>query len=299
MAQEEYIQNAKLLPVNLTLCFYSSLTSGENVLIDVMKKQMPDRWVTLRKAWVTQNSNVALYAYRNGMNRVEAETASLLSVNYPNEFEVVNTKRFKVSLHADANVSGYVSRFNCWIYRPTIADKILHGMVLTDEENSIAEELDIFNLINKGRLPLPWDYVLERRLHVVDKWTTAILEDLTTSGLEYSYLSYEDDKFLVLEMLAGEDTSGTTTNANITITSDDYTTQVINLPAMNVAVDIPMFIPATSELVVSFDTDVNYSNFNARWRIAECKLDDWWAMQFGLLTREDDEDLWKEVKAGL
>jgi len=297
----EYISKAKYMPVFLPLCYVKSLTAGTNPVVDVLSKEFPkNSWIELSKVWVTRNSNVSLWVYQDGINRVDANTNALSGLDKADEMKVVNMNRFKVDLHATTTVSPYILRLGVWIDTPTIADKLQRGIRLTDEEYEIADELGLLDSFAKGLVPVPREYFIQRHYQVVNELTRAIQTDLTaTGGLYYHYTSTSPDRFFVVKSIACIDTSGTTFNAAVTIIRDEEEALSIPLPALSIDYDIPLFIPAMDTVELVFMTDTDISDFRARWTIAECRLTDYLKMKWGLISRDENEDLWKEVVAGL
>jgi len=298
--EEKYIADAKLLPNYFVFCYRKDLSTGDNVLIDMSKGELKGKWVDLTDVWVTRNANVDVWAYKDGKTRVEANTNSLLDIADANKYKIVNTKRFKLVLRAAAAVTAYESRYGMWVYEPTIADKLQEGLELTEEEVSIAEDTGLLTQFTRGLAPVPRSYWLERNIQILQEQTEAIQEDLTAAnGLRYSYLSPEEDRFLVLRMIASLDPTATTTNAFITIWSDEV--EVLKFPCsvMDIDTDLPLFVPARESLEIEASTDTDITNFRMRWKLLECRLTDYLAMLWGILKREDDEELWKQVKAGV
>ncbi|MHC1622960.1 MAG: hypothetical protein ACXQTR_00010 [Candidatus Methanospirareceae archaeon] len=297
----EYISKAKYTPVFLPLCYVKSLIPGTNTVVDVLSKEFPKNcWIELSKVWATRNSNVTLWVYQDGINRVDANTNALLDLDKANEMKVVNMNRFKVDLRSTTTVSPYIIRLGVWIDTPTIADKLQMGVKLTDEEREIAEELGLLDSFAKGLVPVPREYFVQRHYQVINELTRAIQADLTaTGGLYYNYTSTSPDRFFVVKSIACMDTSATTYNAAVTIIRDEEEALSIPLPALSIDYDIPLFIPAMDTVEIVFTTDTDVSDFRARWTIAECRLTDYLKMKWGLISKEENEDLWKEVIAGL
>jgi len=296
---EKYIAEAKLLPNFLVLCYRKDLSTGENTLIDISKEELKGKWVELSKVWTTRNANVVLWTYKDGYDRVDSYTYGLPSLDKASQFSRVNTSRFKATLYAAAAVSGYVCRLGIWVYEPTIADKMQMGESLTEEEAAIAEELGVADALNRGIVPYSKDWLVSRIYHPVDKYTEAVNTSLTTDGLRYQIDNPSPDQFIALEAISAMDTSGTTTNASVKIKADKREALQIPCPCLSIDYDIPLFIPALDEISLEFSTDTDISAFQARWRIGVYRLTDRVKMMWGLLGREANEELWKEVKAGV
>lgn len=296
---ENYIKNAKLLPNYLPLCFRTDLSKGENNLIDVKDQMMRDRWVEQTKAWVTRNSSVELGTYFNGAGRVDSNTNALRASTEANEFNVINNKRFKASLVSTASISDYVSRLGVWVHEPTIADKFFQYMPLSDEEEKIAEAVNMFSNFSRGFLPMSKDRMMNRLTHSADKRPQAFQQDLTTDGLEFPHPVAEQNSFLAIMGFAAEDTTATTTGARAHIIADGVEALEIDLSATSIDVTLPMFIPALDRLDVEFSTDSKVTNFRAKWVVGNCYLSKRLQMMWGLVPPEADEDLYNEVRAGV
>jgi len=296
---DKYIAEAKLLPNFLVLCYRKDLSLGENTLIDISKDELKGKWVELSKVWTTRNPRVVLLTFRDGSERIDSYTYGLPSLDKASEFSRVNTRRFKATLYSAAAVSGYVCRLGVWVFEPTIADKLQMGESLTEEEASIAEEVGLVDALNRGLVPYSKDWLVSRIYHPVDKYTESVSTSLTTDGLRYEIYSPSPDQFLVLEAISATDTSAVTVNASVKIKADKREALQIPCPCLSIDYDIPLFIPALDEISLEFSTDTDISAFQARWRVGIYKLTDRIKMMWGLLGREDNEALWKEVKAGV
>jgi len=296
---EKYIAEARLLPNFLTLCYFVNLDSGENTLIDISQKDLKGKWVELSKVWVKRDPNVSLLTYRDGFERIDSNTNALLDLDKPNEFSRINIRRFKVVLKAATSVTGYVCRLGVWVFEPTIADKMQMGESLTDEEIAIAEDVGLRDAFKRGIVPLSRDFLINRIYHPIDKYVESISLALKTTGYAYSIDSPSPDEFIALEGISTVDTSATTINASVIIKADDREALTIPCPCLSIDYDIPLFIPALDNITLIFATDTEISDFRARWKIGRYKLTDRIKMMWGLLDREADEELWKEVKAGV
>jgi len=280
------------------LCFRTDV-SGQTDLIDISSRELKGKWVELSKVWVTRDPNVSIWLYRDGAKRVECPTNSLNSLDKENEFGIINTSRFKAELYSIASVTGYICRLGVWVFEPTIADKINMGVDLTDEEVAIATDTDLVTRFNKGLVPISRDLLVKRIFHHVNKYTKSILADLTTDGLRYNEYNPEPDQFIVIEGISCVDTSPTTVNASIKIEVDDRVALTIPCPCLSIDYDIPLFIPALDNIRIEFSTDTTITGFRARWKIGVYKLTDRIKMMWGLIGRGVNEELWKEVKAGV
>jgi len=292
----KYITVCEKLPAYIVLCYKTNLSTGVNTIIDLTSKELQGRWVELDRLWVTRDPNVTIQVWKNGYNRIDLNANALSAEE--NKLRVVNSKRFKFTIQAAADVSGYVFRVGVWIYKPTIADKLLEGVRLTDEEATIAGDLGVFDRFEKGLVPFTKNYVIDRYTHG-DEFVYSIRETLTTDGLDYSYLSPSEDKFLALKGISIMDTSAVTDNAFCVIKADGVEVLKIPCSAMSIDTDIPLFIAGVESLSVHFETDAQVDNFRARWKIGNYRLNDYLKMLFGITKREEDEELWREVIAGI
>jgi len=293
---QKYLVQCEKLPAYVVLCYKMNLSSGINTIVDLTAKELMGRWIELDRLWITRNADVIAQIWKNGFNRIDVNTNSLS--DEVNKLRIVNSKRFKFSLYAKSAVTGYKFKIGVWMYMPTIADKLLENVKLTDEEIAIAEELGVYDRFEKGIVPFTKDYIMERYTHG-DEWIYSIQETLTTDGLEYSYLSPSEDRFLVLKGISIMDTSAVTENAFCVIKADGVEVLKIPCSAMSIDEEIPLFIPAIETLSINFETDANVTDFRARWRVGDFKLNNYLKMLYGIMKKEEDEELWKEVVAGI
>ena len=300
MAYEDCISNVKLMPCFLTLCFRKDV-SGTTDLIDASPKTMEGKWVELSKVWVTRNADVYLRLYKDGTDRTDCPTMSLpeLDTVIPGDLGIINTRRFKAELYSTTTVTGYICRLGIWVFEPTIADKVNMGIDLTEEEMGIATDVDLFTRFTKGLIPFSRDQYVKRIFHHVNKYVKAIQIDLGTGGARYQEYNADPEQIIVLEGLSTMDTSATTTNAYVTVYVDEKELITFPCPCLSIDYDIPLFIPAKDEITLEFSTDTTISEFKARWRVGVYRFNDRLKMMFGVYDRAVNEDLWKEVKAGV
>jgi len=223
-------------------------------------------------------------------------------VNQLTPLESLSTRSLSLVLNADAIVTDYKMYLGLWVVKPSVAQKVLWRLALTGEDEALSTKRGIRTSVEKGVLPFPIPYEIERECMGFKKTYAEIVATAAT-GTTTPILTLApplNDEILVLESVTADNAGLTLAdNAQIYVTRDDDT-NYLKLPAfpMDKNYDFPCFIPALRSLEVSLyhEHGADLTNRYVRVQISRYKLTNLLRARFGLPTTEEAKE---SVKAGV
>jgi len=293
------LDKARYLPCYITEAEVESLSSGDNVVGEIRDRELRGKMLRVQEIAVYPNANV-IVRIRNDERSVEQSNA--MSLDHTAQFDLHCRTLFYLNLYnsSAATISNYPYRYGYWLFKPTVSDKILYGMPLTDEEKAIADEFDLVRLVDEGSLPLPMDTMLKRVFKKTRTATVSWRGDLSTEGADVGSVYSPVGKMLVLESVALEKPSDGTYTTALNINVDESSFHSMRAWAASGATyDIPLWIVAKDVIKLSLTTNKAISGYNVRFTYSEFRVTKYVQMLFGMIAREEDEELWKRVKSGL
>ncbi|GAI80329.1 unnamed protein product [marine sediment metagenome] len=98
----------------------------------------------------------------------------------------------------------YHTHFGVWGIIPTVADKLVYDIPLSNEEKELAERLGITNSVEKGVLPLPRDVQIAREYLIVGEETHSRVLNIAAANTSYTIenIYARENEFLVLTRIA-------------------------------------------------------------------------------------------------
>jgi len=281
------IRKARYLPELLPFFHAQDLATGDNPIITLGSPTIsPDIPILTDKLSATPDANVLLKLKADKPTH-KAETISLDVMGELTPLEFLATSSLSLVLNADAPVSDYKMYLGIWVIRPSVAQRILWGLPLTAEHEELSRRRGVRDSVEKGILPFPTAYQIEREC-MGFKRTYAEIVASVTSGQATSIATLSpplSDEFLVLESVTADSGAALTlaNNAQIYVTRDDDT-NYLKLPvfAMDKAYDFPAFIPALRKLEISYYADADLTDRYVRFVIGRYKLTDVLKARFGL-----------------
>ncbi len=282
------IRKARYLPELLPFFHTQTLTTGDNPIITLGSPTISaDIPVLTDKLSAIPDDEVLLKLKADREPTHEAETISLDVMGELTPLEFLATRSLSLVLNADAPVSDYKMYLGIWVIRPSVAQRILWGLPLTAEHEELSRRRGVRDSVEKGILPFPTAYQIEREC-MGFKRTYAEIVASVTSGQATSIATLSpplSDEFLVLESVTADSGAALTlaNNAQIYVTRDDDT-NYLKLPvfAMDKAYDFPAFIPALRKLEISYYADADLTDRYVRFVIGRYKLTDVLKARFGL-----------------
>ena len=225
--------------------------------------------------------------------------AGVLGGVAPNRFDVLGTENLYFNLFSSAIEVNLRTFFGVWVYKPTVADKLKAGMTLTPDERRLSEELGIANTVEKGLLPLPLSLQIEREYQVIEEVTRGrILTVPAAPGTVVDTIHSRINECIILTKIA--------TDPNVTVVliidRDDDAAYVaaINTFPLSLDFDLNCFMPATKEIRISLLAAAPVANFNIRYTILRCKMNNILRARWNLVTPDElPGDVYQKVKGGV
>jgi len=219
-------------------------------------------------------------------------------VNQLTPFHFLATRSLSLVLNADAIVSDYCMYLGMWVLKPSVAQRLLWSLPLSAEDRALDTKRSIKDTVEKGLLPFPIPYQIERECIVsgpFGKRTYAEIVATVTSGQTTPVISMAPplgEEFLVLESVTADNAALTlANNAQIYVTRDDDR-DYLKLPcfSMDQGYDFPCWIPALRKLEISYYADANLVNRYIRVVIGRYKLTELLKARFGLPATQEAKD---------
>ncbi|MGQ9698291.1 MAG: hypothetical protein ACUVRO_09885 [Armatimonadota bacterium] len=300
MLSEATIARAHLFPECLPEARVVTVAASMEVsppLLDV--RRFAPKFLHLSNIHVEQNIAAELHLRADDL-RYEINCAGLPNLT-PGNFELIGTEYLRCNLFGltGAGVS-LRALFNLWVYEPTVAHKLKLKKPLTEKEESLADRLGLKASVEKGVLPLPLRYLIEREYHVVEEMTFSRVVNVTTTEATVETISPRPGEFLVLTALASAPAS-LAENVIIRIDRDDNGAY-LDMPAYPFALDRPLscFVPALRELRVSISASAPVANHVLTFTVRRVRLTNILRVRFGLVSQDEvPGDLWDKVKGGV
>ncbi|GAH18520.1 unnamed protein product, partial [marine sediment metagenome] len=137
------------------------------------------------------------------------------------------------------------------------------------------------------------------------EWTDAFYGTVPVAGVELAAIRpSKEGRFVVLTRVSAGAPALVTNNTRITICRDNDGTQAspfVSLPtwvfngAFSLVNEIPMFIPALTDIRLRAESTVGETNYPIRWTYMECPLTTILRVRFGLVTRDELPEEYKSV----
>lgn len=297
------IRKARYLPELLPMLHAQDLATGDNPIITLASPTLSaDIPVLMDKFSATPDDAVLLKLKADGEPTHELETVSLNTYGELTPLEVLASRNVSLVLNADAIVTDYKMYLGMWVVKPSVAQKILWGWVLSAEDKALSTKRNIEDSVSKGVLPFPLSYQIQRE-NMGFKHTYAEIIATAPTGTTTPILTLSSpsrDEFLVLESVtAASVAADIDDNTQLYISRDDDK-NYLKLPvfAMDQSYDFPCFIPALRSLEVSFyhEAGAPLTDRYVRVIISRYKLTNLLRARFGL---ETTEEALESVKAGV
>jgi len=264
------LDNARYLPCYITECGVESLNAGNNTVCEIKDRELRNRMLRVQDITLQPNENVTA---RIRQDTRSIEESNSMNMDYTAKYDLHCRTLFYLNLYNSSGgaISNYWYRYGYWLFTPTVADKILYKMPLTDEEKAIATEFDLERLVDEGSLPLPMDTMLKRVF-----------------------------KRTVLESVALERPPDGTHTTALNITVDERSFHNMRAwAAAGAAVDIPLWIIAKDSIKLSLTTNNNINGYDMRFTYSEFRITKYIEVMFGAIAREENEDIWKRIRSGV
>ena len=230
----------------------------------------------------------------------------------PSYFNLIATKSLRYHVYAIAALTDFTTWYGVWGWKQTVADKLLLKLPLTPDERALNESLGIGKTVERGTLPPKLDRTLLYEYYPIYEWTETNRETVPAAGrIELATIRpSQPNRFVVLTRVSAAQPGVAVNNTRITICRDSDGTEAspfVSLPTfaltLGLADEIPMFIPALTDIRLAVTSTAGEANYPVRWTYIECPLTTILRVRFGLVTRdelpEDYKSVYDRVKAGI
>jgi len=294
---ESTIDKARYYPELIPDARIVSALAGQEVAPPILDFRRFRKFLRLANISVEQSADATL-RIRNDKERDEISCAGLPNLS-PGSWDVLATDFLFLNIYAVNDLTNFRTTFGLWIWEPTVSDKIKAGKPLTPEENKLAQKLNLKETVEKGLLPLPINYQIEREYQLIDRKTYVYAGAVSPVERIIQTLPSKPGEFLILESIACS--PGLVTD-NILIRIDrDNDSNYVEIPAypLSLATDLACWIPALYELKIKVVANTT-TTMTLRYVVGRYVLSNILRVRFGLLSKaEAPEDLYDKVKGGV
>lgn len=298
---EATIARTKLCPELLPDCQVTQFVAiNTELAILNLRRITPGRVLVLDEVGLLTNAAVELRT-RADDRRIITDVGAVVNLNPPSPFHTWATKGLDAILFSTAIIANYTSYLSLWAVKPTVADKLKLKMALTPDEEKIARDLGIRDTVEKGLLPFPLSYVVEREYDILSQETISDIFNLAAGAAATQALTILPNagEFLVLTRLS----CGTPAAPTVTCTIDrdrDAAYLTFNTFPMAIAWDINCFVPALDELIIWLASTAPSAAYPIRATVLRCRMTNIIRARFGLVTRDEiPGDVWDKVMGGV
>lgn len=198
----------------------------------------------------------------------------------------------------------WTAHYGLWAFKPTVAEKIIYGIKLSEDDKALAEKLDIYSTVEKGLLPLPTHLQIEREYQVVGEITHSRLVNINAANTVFNIESIypQPGEILVLTRIAS--TTGVAANVVrfIVDRDGDLGYADIDTTALSLVIggEIDCFVPALTEIKLTTTAAIAPGNTWFRYTFQRVKLTNILRARFGLASRDElPGDTYDKVMAGV
>lgn len=274
--------------------------------------------VTLLSFGLSANNTVTFYTNADVYERIiDAETYGCYHLDKDENVFIPARSTLYLKLLSSAIVNNYPIRYLIRITKPSVLDKILHGVPLTDKDKAINNMYEVRNRIKRNDVPVHRPMLVSRK---------QVARSITAGGGDNPQIggtiTVPKNRYIVLDEVAVDGYEAAVTNNFIVVDRDDDDEYIkLNCHAMPPFVyntvaatwtpDIPLSypmrlgIPAVDKLSVYLENGGAVTNWRARFKYSTYVLTIPDKIRWGLgLSPEEssiakEHDLENKVKAGL
>jgi|DewCreStandDraft_5_1066085.scaffolds.fasta_scaffold01244_26 hypothetical protein len=300
MINEATIARARYYPELLPDARVVSVSAGSEISPPILDlRRYEPKFLRLVNLAVETSANVEVRV------RADADNYKINAGGLPDlksaRWELLGTALLYLNLYGVGSVSDYRVRFGVWVYEPSVAEKIMLGRRLDQEESRIASALNLAASVQKGVLPVPISYLLEREYNTVGEVArTAVLDLAANTEVTVGVVNPNPGEFLVLTGLAA---APGTVAQNVRIRIDrDRDADYIEIPTYPLSLDDPIqcWVPALREFRIKAIASQNVAGWAMRYEVRRCVMTNVLRVRFGLLDRERTPgETWDKTKGGI
>jgi len=253
---------------------------------------------------VTALADVVLRA-RYDQVRVEENTWNMLNI-FPGAWDLLAKDQLYLNLFGDVGApeADYPIFYSLWVIRTTVIHKLLLGMNLSTDERALAEKLGLVDSVQKGVMPLPLRYQIERGYTVMAEETHARSINVIIPATVYTIetLYPRPGEILVLTRIAA--LPGAAADIVRFIVSRDDDANLVDLFTFPLSLvpggEVACFIPAIKEIRLTCQAALGPAVRRFRYTFQRVKLTNILRARLGLATKDElPGDVYEKVQAGI
>jgi len=202
-------------------------------------------------------------------------------------------------------IVNYTTHYGVWVKIPTVADKLLHKIKLTPDEQKLSDDLGIANSVQKGVLPLPISAQIEREYHILGEETHSRNVNIAAAGTVYPIetIYARQDEFIVLTKIAAAPGAAANIVEFIIDRDDDAGYAIVRTFPLSLAFggEVNCFVPAMHEIRLTANSTIAPGPHIFRYTYQRIQLTNILRARFNLVSRDElpVPSLWDHVKGGI
>jgi len=274
--------------------------------------------VTLLSFSLLASTNVTFYTDVDGTFRtIDSETYGCYHLDKDEDVFVSAKSTMYLKLLSDAGVSDYPIRYLIRVSKPSIIEKLLYGVALTDKDTPLNNKFNLRDRILSNDLPVYKPMLVSRKQ--IARKITADSDDNPQVG---ETITVPKNRYIVLDEIAVDGYESGVTDNFIVIDrdlDDEYVKLncfamppfVYNTTPGDLTPDIPlsysmkMGIPAVDKLSIYLENGSGVTDWRVRFKYSMYVLTIPEKIRWGITLTSDEEslasanDLFSKVQAGL
>ena len=310
MITEATIGKAKYSPEQLPDAAVTDIGAGAEaspIILDL--RQFPPLLVRMSEVSADRDDDVEMRLKVD--NTTLSPLAGSMFDGLKNNFSLLARQNIYYNLYNKAlgGKTDYKTFFSLWVIKPTVAHKLRYGIPLTPDEQKLNADMGIADTVQKGLLPLPLAYQIEREYQIIQEETHGFQLTVPTAGVSVETLHPLKGQFLVLTKLSADPGDAASDNIRIAIDRDhisdyvEFSTWALGTTAATaLGKEISCFIPALSELRVKLKATTS-KTINIRFTVQKCALTNLLRAKWGQVSRDElpnkQKDAYDKVMAGV
>ncbi len=295
----------------------AALSEGAPYLMDIHRIGQEvglNKWLRIRdlRTQVTAGMSIAIRSDQDAYLPTALAMQPIALATDPTPIDILCREFASItSVNATgAPVNNYPVAFNVAVWNASITERIHQALadgtllekVLSRDELRIMEKRGLLNSVKKGTLPTSIDHRLARYYNITKTAPYAFVTQapVVDTRVPILRLTPRAGECLVLRSISTSPGAIALDNARLLISRDDDA-DYLEIFAWPLATTMQLncWVPALTELRIELMGANPLVNFLSRFTVSRVLLTDYLKMAWGLIPREDNEDLYEVVAGGI
>lgn len=285
--------------------FYQEIQAGQTGSPPPLDlRRLTDRATEIDGLRVTPHPNLELEFRVDNFVKETVRTELLTSNDfYPFRFAGEDTLALDVRNVGASALQNVRVEYGLWVWEATTADRILRGWQLEDLDKNLNNEHGVQATVEKGLLPLPREYALQREYQLLRRMVHPVAhvnieanaeKQLILNVAPMQHPGFEE--YLVLERF----TCSNNQAGLVIIIERDEDPQYVIYNTKGMLGPVRVWIPALHELRVYVESPVQVSDVSFTFQIGRYRLNNILRARWNLAREADlPGDVWQKVAAGI